>query len=183
MIYAFIDPRTTKLLTLTSRKKAIKYVTNNYFDDEEVTVEDIEDIDRIVIQGKTHSFDIYVSEPNSIEDVPKIKDDKGNFGIEEKYAMMHGYSDIKAFEIVNVISDRTIEVRRLNATRGFKPEFEVGGFSAHCTNNDNQKWTFESDESNPIIRLRKAKNSDYWLNRGTKFRIGKEPYEKYDYNF
>jgi hypothetical protein len=38
-----------------------------------------------------------------------------------KYASEHFYTDVKAYEIVKVISDKTVEVRRLEATSSSQP--------------------------------------------------------------
>lgn len=53
-----------------------------------------------------------------------------------KYANHLGYSDVNPYEVVRVISDKTIEIREMNAERddSVKMEFVVGGFSAICTN-------------------------------------------------
>jgi len=101
------------------------------------------------------------------------------------YATELGYTDRRAYEVVRVVTEKTIEVRRMNATRdkSVELEFHVGGFSAHCSNQNDQKWTFESDESNPVIRIRKLKYGPYYTNSGTKFRLDETPCEFYDYNF
>ena len=101
------------------------------------------------------------------------------------YACELGYTDRYAYEIVNRVSDKTLEVRRLKATRdpAFEPVFIPGGFSAHCVNQSEQKWTFESDEQAPVIRIRKKKYYDYWTHKGHKFVLTEAPREFYDYNF
>jgi hypothetical protein len=104
--------------------------------------------------------------------------------IAEKFANHHGYSDVNPYEIVRVISDKTIEVRKMNAERdkSVKLDFHVGGFFAHCSNQRDQKWFITSDESAPIIRIRLGKNGwkDKWGNR---FDLADQPRKFYDYNF
>ena len=53
-----------------------------------------------------------------------------------QYANMYGWSDVEPFEVVRVISDKTLEVREMDGERdeSVKLEFHVGGFSAHCSN-------------------------------------------------
>ena len=95
------------------------------------------------------------------------------------YCNFYGYSDVHAYEVVKVVSDKTVHVRRLDAKLVSKMQFEVGGFSAICTNNGNQKYEFSSNEDNGIVVLRLGKNG--W-GKG-KFRMSDAPHEHYDYNF
>ena len=76
-----------------------------------------------------------------------------------KYANQYGYSDVEPFEVVRVISDKTIEVRAMDAEKddSVKLEFHVGGFSAHCSNQHQQKWFITSNPNNPVIRIRLGK--------------------------
>ena len=99
-----------------------------------------------------------------------------------KFANMIGYSDVEPYEVVRVISDKTIEIRGMDYQQDFKPEFEVGGFSAVCVNNYAQKWTYESNTSNPVIRIRLGKKGwkDSW---GRRFKLSDKPIKFYDYNF
>ena len=102
-----------------------------------------------------------------------------------KYANYHGYSDVNPFEVVKVISDKTIEVREMNAERddSVKMEFHVGGFSAHCSNQRDQKWFITSDESAPVIRIRLSKNRGWQDKHGRRFVLADSPLKFYDYNF
>lgn len=100
---------------------------------------------------------------------------------EQVYANQYGYSDVHPYEVVRVISDTTIEVRAMNAVRdpNWKPVFHAGGFSAHCSNQNEQRWVYESDTDAPVRRIRKSKKG--WA-KGT-FTISAEPVRFYDYNF
>jgi len=53
-----------------------------------------------------------------------------------KYANLYGYSDVHPYEVVRVISEKTIEIRAMNASRdpNWKPEIIPGGFAGHCIN-------------------------------------------------
>ena len=54
-----------------------------------------------------------------------------------KYANQIGWSDVEPFEVVNVISDKTLEIRRMDTEKdeSVKLNFIQGGFVAHCDNN------------------------------------------------
>lgn len=102
----------------------------------------------------------------------------------ENFANHYGYSDVNPYEIVRWVSDKTIEVRSMNAERDKSVElkFEVGGFAAHCSNINDQKWFITSDESAPVIRLRLTKRG--WKSAGgSYFILSNEPKKFYDYNF
>ena len=98
-----------------------------------------------------------------------------------RYANHHGYTDVTPYEVVRVISASTIEVRRMDSklAEGEKPEFLVGGFAGHCTNQRSLKWDITSNPANRIIRIRKSKNG--WA-KGS-FRLSDTPIRFYDYNF
>lgn len=101
-----------------------------------------------------------------------------------QYANQYGYSDVYPFEVVKVISDKTIEVREMDAERdeSVKLEFHAGGFSAHCSNQHEQKWFIKSNPENPVIRIRLSKKG--WKDKhGRKFDLRDHPTKFYDYNF
>lgn len=101
-----------------------------------------------------------------------------------KYANHIGYSDVDPYEIVRRISEKTIEIREMKTERddSVKMDFHVGGFSAHCSNQRDQKWFITSDEAAPVIRIRLGKNG--WKDKhGRRFKLADEPVKFYDYNF
>lgn len=100
------------------------------------------------------------------------------------YANQYGYTDVNPFEVVRVISDKTIEIRAMKAERdpSFKPEFVPGGFSAVCLNDRQQKWIITSDDTAKAIRIRLGKKG--WKDKyGNKFGLADKPTKYYDYNF
>jgi hypothetical protein len=104
--------------------------------------------------------------------------------IMNKFANHYGYSDVNPFEVVKVISDKTIEVREMNSERddSVKMDFHVGGFSAHCSNQREQKWFITSDETAQVIRIRLGKNG--WKDaHGRRFKLDDQPVKFYDFNF
>lgn len=101
-----------------------------------------------------------------------------------KYANLIGYSDITPFEVVRVISNKTIEIREMNSklVEGWKPEMIVGGFAAHCVNNNTQEYTYKSRPDAPVVRARLQKNGK-WKSMFGEHRISETPKRFYDYNF
>lgn len=96
------------------------------------------------------------------------------------YVSLFLHSDIHAYEVVNVISDKCVEIRRLSAVCVKPPkEFYPGGFSGHYADNHNQTWEFTQDEKAAVVRLRLDKKG-WGLGR---YRMLDQPLEHYDYNF
>ena len=101
-----------------------------------------------------------------------------------QYANQYGYSDVYPFEVVKVISDKTIEVREMDAERdeSVKLEWVAGGFAGHCVNQRDQKWNITSNPENRVIRIRLGKQG--WKDKhGRKFGLSDKPTRFYDYNF
>lgn len=100
------------------------------------------------------------------------------------YANHYGYSDVNPFEVVKVISDKTIEVREMDSEKdpSWVPNWHVGGFTGHCSNQQEQKWFIKSNAENPVVRIRLGKQG--WKDKhGRKFRLSEQPVRFYDYNF
>ena len=102
-----------------------------------------------------------------------------------EYANHISWSDIEPFEVVKVISDKTIEIREMDAEldNTWKPDFIVGGFAAHCANQREQRWNIKSNETYPTIRIRLSKNRGWRDSNGRKFVLSESPRKFYDYNF
>lgn len=102
-----------------------------------------------------------------------------------KYANLHGWTDVYPYEIVRVVSDKTLEIRLMKAELdpNWKPEIIVGGFAGHCVNNQEQKWIYESNPEAEVIRIRKKKDRDEWTNNGNRYVVSSKPQRFYDYNF
>jgi len=105
--------------------------------------------------------------------------------MDKSFANHMGYSDINPFEIIKVISEKTIEIRSMDAERDltWKPEIIHGGFSGHCVNQNEQRWDISSNVQNPIIRIRFSKNNGWKDKYGRKFMLSDKPHKFYDYNF
>lgn len=111
-----------------------------------------------------------------------------------KYFKLKLYTDCYPYEVVKVVSDITVEIRRMKSELdpNWKPKIHPGGFAGHCSNQYSQKWIFSSDESMPVIRIRKTKKTvkpngkdpiHVWVRRGSEFWPTKEPERFHDYNF
>lgn len=91
------------------------------------------------------------------------------------------WSDVTPVTVIKRTA-KTITVRHDKGTLdpNWKPEFVVGGFCAHCTNNDEQKWIIEEDPNGRVetFRLRNVG----WRNSADE-KLYPEWAMKYDYNF
>jgi hypothetical protein len=135
--------------------------------------------------GILRKLQISLAQTANIDQYPYIRQRAG-LPSEEimKYANHIGYTDINPFEVVRAVSDKTLEIREMNAKRdqSVKLEFVVGGFSAICLNDSDQEWFITSDDTAPIIRIRLGKNG--WKDKyGRKYRLADKPVKFYDHNF
>jgi hypothetical protein len=101
----------------------------------------------------------------------------------KKFCNQHLYTDVEPFEVVKVISDKTIEIRKMKAVEtDWGREFIPGGFFGHTPNQNKQKWLIVSDKTNPVIRARLNKKG-FWKSGSGKHHLADEPIKFYDYNF
>ena len=103
----------------------------------------------------------------------------------QAFANHYGYSDINPFEVVRVISDKTIEIREMDAQRdeSVQLEWSPGGFAGHCINQRDQKWFITSNSNNPVIRIRLSAKKGWQDKHGRRFGLSDKPVRFYDYNF
>jgi len=101
----------------------------------------------------------------------------------QPYFNQIGWSDVRPFEVVRIVSEKTVEIRSMKATlaEDWKPEVVAGGFMGHCTNQNSQRWNIESDEDGVVYRVRLTKSG--WKMGGVKFRNADTPKKFHDYNF
>ena len=74
-----------------------------------------------------------------------------------------------------------VQERYMRMKPSFKPEFIVGGFAAHCTNQDEQEYDYEPNENGTIYVAHWSERKKGFYSNGlhvTPFR-----HEFYDYNF
>jgi hypothetical protein len=101
-----------------------------------------------------------------------------------QYANHIGYSDVNPFEIIRKVSDKTVEIRAMNAERdpNWKPDFVAGGFCGTVVNQRDQRWIISSSADAPAVRIRLGKFG--WKDRnGRRYQLSDKPVKFYDYNF
>ena len=100
-----------------------------------------------------------------------------------KYANRLGWSDINPYEVVRVVSEKTLEVRAMKAVRDpqWQPIFVPGGFCGTVINQNDQEWIIESNPDAPVERIRLGKKG--WKGSGGRFQLSDAPVKFYDYNF
>lgn len=93
------------------------------------------------------------------------------------------WSDRHAGTIIKV-TKKTITIQRDKATLdpSFKPEWIPGGFAGHCTNQDEQTYTYERNEKGETYTLRWSKKYNRYGQPGNLIAL-KGRREFYDYNF
>lgn len=118
--------------------------------------------------------------------------------ITQKFANEIMYSDVEPYEVVRVISEKTIEIRPMKTTKlPWDMDFRKGGFCGTVVNQSDQKWEITSDKTAPTFRIRlnrdkveynhetkKYEPAYTWKSAmGNRFVLADEPRKFYDYNF
>ena len=104
----------------------------------------------------------------------------------KNFANHIGYSDINPFEVVRAVSKTTLEIRAMNAERdtSVKLDFQPGGFFAHCSNQNEQRWDITPNEEARVFRIRFSKAKNRWQDSfGNRYNLANKPTKFYDYNF
>ena len=98
------------------------------------------------------------------------------------HASVRLYTDHEPCTIIKKTAT-SLTVRYDKATRdpNWKPEWVPGGFSAICTNQDEQKWIIEEDPNGTTETFRWHKSEGAYVHNGCLLTPGW--YKKYDYNF
>ena len=102
-----------------------------------------------------------------------------------KFANNIMHSDVEPYEIVKVVSAKTLEIRRMQSVRS-NPEnnlgFVPGGFVGHWALQHEQKWTITPCTEAQVIRIRLGKNG--WKDScGLKFQLSDTATKFHDYNY
>ena len=104
---------------------------------------------------------------------------KRNEGLIGKFVNRYLFSDINPVgKIEGIKGKSTIILNPVDVVKDeeFKPNYIVGGFAAHCDNQDEQKWIFNVNESKTF----EMRVSNEMLKQ---YRIDDKPRKFYDYNF
>lgn len=93
------------------------------------------------------------------------------------------WSDRHAATVIKVTKcSITVQQDKATLDPNFKPEWIVGGFAGHCTNQDEQTYTYERDPNGSIYTFRWSKKYGTYGTPGN-LRLMKGRHEFYDYNF
>jgi hypothetical protein len=95
-----------------------------------------------------------------------------------------GYSDVNPYEVIRRVSDKTIDIRPMDAERdpSWQPDFVPGGFCGTVINQSEQKWVINSNPQARTVRIRLGKQG--WRDaHGNRYQLADEPVKFYDYNF
>lgn len=112
-----------------------------------------------------------------------------DYSIEEErnqYMYSVGYTDAAPYEIIEVNTEKMITIREMNAEfdkEASNLQFHIGGFSAHCSNQHNQKWDCTPNEDATPFKVRKHKDGVWRDKHGQKYRLSTRPIKFHDYNF
>ncbi len=94
-----------------------------------------------------------------------------------------GWTDVNPFEIVRVVSPKTIEIRMMDSEElPWDRDFHSGGFFGHTSNQNDQKWKITSNPNNPVMKARLRKDGYFHSDHG-RHSLSNEPRKFYDYNF
>ena len=91
------------------------------------------------------------------------------------------WTDVEPVTVIKR-TPKSITVRYDKATLSpdWKPEFVIGGFAGHCTNQDTQEWIIEEDKNGSTGVFRRRKNGWY---DASDCRLYPGWRKFYDYNF
>ena len=95
------------------------------------------------------------------------------------------YSDAHAYTVI-AKTKKTITIQRDKAILdpNFKPEWIAGGFAGHCTNQEEQTYTYERDPEGAKVRCFWSERLGCYTTGGDQsIKIGRGRHEFYDYNF
>ena len=104
------------------------------------------------------------------------------------YANNAMYSDTEPYEVIKICTENKVIVRQMQAERSpdWKPNIVAGGFSGHCTNNDDQRnaWVIEPWGAGREVTIRWSKAKRQWQSAdGSRFYMSDHPVKHYDFNF
>ena len=159
-----------------------------YNDDErQVYVHSRKIVDHVEKYGE-EPMDVFISDWWDLSDLVKFFKktlEHRKSPVYYKYANHMGWSDVNPWEITMIVSEKTIEVKEMTATKddSVKLKWVAGGFAGHCVNQRDQKWFIESNPEGARKRIRRRKDG-YWYDKyNNRFVLSFEPHKFYDYNF
>ena len=98
------------------------------------------------------------------------------------HAHVHLYTDNEPVTIIaKTKTTLTVRYDKAELDPDWKPEFIIGGFSAHCTNNDEQRWIITENPDGRTEVFRWSSRMNCYQSKGCKLLPGWV--KTYDYNF
>jgi hypothetical protein len=89
-------------------------------------------------------------------------------------------TDSQSYTVVKkTAKTMTLQLDKQERHPDWKPNFIVGGFAGHCTNNYEQRWIVEPNPNGTTIVARLTKKG--WQHAGMPIGRGRHPF--HDYNF
>jgi len=88
-----------------------------------------------------------------------------------RYCNQHLYSDINPFEIIKIISNKTMEIKAMYSVK------------KENSSQYDQQWVISSDEAGKIKRIRKHKDGFFYDKNGIKYILSDKPIKVYDNNY
>ena len=99
------------------------------------------------------------------------------------HASVHLWTDTEPCTIIKKTANSfTVRYDKARRDPNWKPEWIPGGFSAICTNNDEQKWIIEEDPNGRTDAFRWSKRMNCFKNKAD-CKLTPGWAKKYDYNF
>lgn len=158
--------------------KTEQFLQDKYFDEFEV-------IDKLNQHPSGMNFDEWKRFNGYVSDRQETIDGNFKVGDGATYGL---WSDRHAGTIIEIDEDgKRLKWQEDKATLKTKMDCTVGGFSAHCNNNDDQEYEYEPDPDGRIEEF-SFRNNDKWKLSGVKsytygYNLYPGRHKKYDYNF
>jgi hypothetical protein len=95
------------------------------------------------------------------------------------------WSDRHAYTVIaRTAKTLTIQQDKATLDPNFKPEWIPGGFAGHCTNSEDQEWSYERDPNGRIEKCRWSEKYGRWQTGSDgSIKIIRGRHEYHDYNF
>ena len=131
-----------------------------------------------------NDFDKRMADWKVEQKAKRAAEDKKRKEVQE-YCNHYMYSDVQPYEVVNKVSDITVEIRAMDAEQTvFPKDFHPGGFVGHFADNHNQDYDYTSNEDYSVMRVRWSKAKKGWYDaHGGKYIMEHKPAKFHDYNF
>lgn len=139
-------------------------------------------LDKIKAKYKEEAYnaltEVFTDNRTALERLRKYTTSFGYVNKIRKYCNLHSGSDIEPNEVLKVVDENRVIIRKMDAVLKHVPSHTIGGFAAHYENNE-QRWICVSNPENETKLLILRKKG--W--GGGKYQMSDKPFKFYDYNF